>query len=98
MLDPDNLSAMLQETKGAQLGIRAAKMKEAQMRAEGVPGGRAARAASGADKKKASKAKQKRARWEHEFKCHRISTAPCIQAVPLRQTRGPPRSQASSVW
>ncbi len=57
---------MLQETKGSQLGIRAAKMKEAQMRAEGVPGGRAARAASGADKKKASKAKQKRARWAQQ--------------------------------
>ena len=35
------------------------------MRAEGVPGGRAARAATGADKKQKAKSKQKRARWEH---------------------------------
>ncbi len=85
MLDPDGSRALLQETKGSQLGIRAAKMKEAQMRAEGVPGGRAARAASGADKKKASKAKQKRARWEIRVRCHVMSTVPCI--LPLRQTR-----------
>ena len=58
------LRAVSQETKGAQLGIRAAKVKEAQMRAEGVPGGRAARAATGAGKKQASKPKQKRARWK----------------------------------
>ena len=53
---------VLQETKGAQLGIRAAKMKEAQMRSEGVSGGRAAKAAGSGGKKQASKSKQKRAR------------------------------------
>ncbi len=57
-----------QETKGAQLGIRSAKMKEARLRAEGIGGSRAGKAATGADKK-SSKPKKKRARRASELLC-----------------------------
>ena len=49
------------------------------MRAEGVPGGRAARAATGGRQEaEGSKSKQKRARWEpmQSQMLHTVSTAP----------------------
>ena len=61
VVSSDCRAGRVQETKGAQLGIRSAKMKEARMRAEGMGGSRAGKAATGADKK-SSKPKKKRAR------------------------------------
>ena len=59
----------VQETKDAQLGIRTAKMKEARLRAEGMGGSRAGKAATGADKK-SSKPRRKRARCLTALACN----------------------------